>query len=327
MGYNVKIVPLPFIDKTDPLFSRVNVKVKDPLKIYHAIPTTVEEIFYTVTEVRKPPDFMTYPLQQAKMILTQSNFCKKSFSGVTEKKKIHVVNFPFPAEQFSPIGPSAKLYKKDKHKFTFLTIARVDIRKNLKVLMNAFNEEFGENKDVCLIMKMGSDRYCIPKIFYDLKLPKNIFWMRDFIKDTAMLYRAVDSYIATDNGEGWGAPTTEAMLCGLPTAAPRHSGHLDYMNNFNSFLIDVGDWEYIGQRDDNLYPDLLGAHLQWKRPKIESIKKQLRKIYETFKDIPKRDRIEMDIIKNAINIKKIVSHEFVGKQLETAFSWYEGEYK
>jgi len=327
MGYKVKITPYPFMDKKDPIYFMTKTKVENPLKVMHAIPTMPQDCFYTVTEVKKPPDYMSYALHQAHFIMTQSTFCKESFSRITQSDKIHVVNFPFIRGLFSPVGPTHDLVLKTDFKFKFFTVARVDIRKNLVTMMKAFKEEFGNDKDVCLIMKMGSDRYCIPKMFYDLDLPKNILWMRDFVPDTSMVYRAVNAYIATDCGEGWGAPTTEAMLCGIPAIAPRHSGHLDYMNDDNSFLIDVGDWENIGFRKDNLYQDLLQPQLEWKVPKYEDVKKKIRMCYEKYKDMSRDEVIEDNMIQNALKVQEIVSQEHVGDQLKSALDWYENEYR
>jgi glycosyltransferase involved in cell wall biosynthesis len=200
-------------------------------------------------------------------------------------------------------------------------------------MMNAFKEEFAGDRDVALIMKMGSDRYCIPKIFYALDLPRNIHWMRSFVPDTSDLYRGMNAYIATDNGEGWGAPTTEAMLCGIPTIAPRHSGHLDYMNDNNSYLIDVGDWEYIGfdkehpERMPNLYMDLLGPQLEWKVPLFDDIKLKMRQCYEKYKDMTREEVIADQMVQNALKVSEITSEEYVGKQLKTALDWYENEYR
>ena len=181
MGYKVKITPIPYMDKSDVLNFLTKTKVNNPLDVWHAIPTHPQKAFYTVTEVRRPPDYMSYALQQAEFIMTQSEFCKESFSHVVEKKKIHVVNFPFVGGIFNPTGPVASLKIDKNYGFKFFTVARVDVRKNLTGMMNAFKEEFAGDHDVALIMKMGSDRYCIPKIFYSLDLPKNIHWMMNIL--------------------------------------------------------------------------------------------------------------------------------------------------
>ena len=314
------------MDKNDVLYFLTKTKVENPLDIWHAISTYPQKAFYTVTEVKKPPDYIAYSLQQSDFIMTQSEFCKESFSRVTEKEKIHIVNFPFIGDIFSPIGEVASLKIDKYYNFKFFTIARVDIRKNLTAMMQAFKEEFAGDNDVCLIMKMGSDRYCIPKIFYQYDLPKNIYWMRSFIPDTSILYRSMNAYIATDCGEGWGAPTTEAMLSGIPTIAPRHSGHLDYMNDDNSFMVEVDDWSYIGFRKDNLYPDLLGPQLEWKVPTVESLKEQMWDCYQKFKGRTREAIVDDPMIKSGLEVNKIVNKEYVGAQLKQALDWYEGEY-
>jgi len=321
------------MDEKDNLFFLTKTKVENPLNVWHAISTVPQSCFYTVTEVRQPPDYMSYALKQADFIMTQSNFCKESFGRITEKEKIHIVNFPFIGDVFSPIGKVAGLKLDKEYKFKFFTIARIDIRKNLTMLVDAFKEEFTGDNDVCLIMKMGSDRYCIPKLFYKLDLQKNIYWMRVYVSDTSSLYRSVNAYVATDCGEGWGAPTTEAMLSGIPTIAPRHSGHLDYMNDDNSFLIDVGDWENIGydsqhpERPPNYYLDLLPPQLEWKVPKLESVRKNMKACYEKYKDMNREEVIADKMVQNALKVNEITSEEHVGQQLKTALEWYENEYR
>jgi glycosyltransferase involved in cell wall biosynthesis len=39
-----------------------------------------------------------------------------------------------------------------------------------------------------------------------------------------LIYSALDVYLTTTQGEGWGLPALEAMACGVPVVAPRWSG-------------------------------------------------------------------------------------------------------
>ena len=120
MGYKVKVTPVPWMDKTDVLFFLTKTQLDNPIKVWHAIATHPQDCFYTVTEVKKPPDYMAYPLQQAEFIMTQSEFCKESFSRVTEPEKIHVVNFPFIGDIFRPIGPATPFEMDKDYNFKFL---------------------------------------------------------------------------------------------------------------------------------------------------------------------------------------------------------------
>jgi len=324
LGYKVKPSPTMSLAENDPLNDLLNVKVENPLTIYHHIPSYFKKAYYTVTEVRRPPVNQSTILDKTELILTQSRFCKERFSEITDASKIKIIHFPFKKEDFSPVGPAFPLKIPKRYTFKFFCMARYDVRKNIPMLVKAFKEEFKKNRNVALIVKINSDRYCVPVEFkYAWGSPKNVFWMPEFVQITSPLYRAMDAFCIADCGEGWGAPTTEAMLCGLPTIAPRHSGHLDYMNDDNSYLIDVGNWEKIGYRDDNLYPELLHAEMEWKMPVFKDIKAKLRECYEEFKDFEKVTKPEHPMIKKALEVIKIVNPIFVGKQLKKAFKWAE----
>ena len=155
----------------------------------------------------------------------------------------------------------------------------------------------------------------------DQRLTNNIFWVPDRVKNMADLLRSVNAYVCTDFGEGWGGPCTEAMLCGLPTIMPNHSGHLNYGNKKNSWLIDVGDWEYIGYGKLNIYPDLLPPSAQVKYPKEDSIRVNLANVYEQFKDIPRVNYQNHHKIIEALKVEEIVSYRYVLNQFRTAFEW------
>lgn len=43
-------------------------------------------------------------------------------------------------------------------------------------------------------------------------------------QDLALVYNALDVYVTTTQGEGWGLPTLEAMACGVPCIVPDWSG-------------------------------------------------------------------------------------------------------
>ena len=145
--------------------------------------------------------------------------------------------------------------------------------------------------------------------------------MTDTVPYMADLLRSVNAYVCTDFGEGWGGPCTEAMLCGVPTIMPNHSGHLNYGNKKNSWLIDVGDWEHIGYDKPNMYPLLLPPSAQVKFPKEESIKRQMAKVYFEFQDFERESYQYHPKIVEALKVEEIVSYKYVLNQFITAFEW------
>ena len=69
-------------------------------------------------------------------------------------------------------------------------------------------------------------------------LPKVHILIEKF-KDIAPLYKAADCLVSASSFEGFGLPMLEALAADLQVIAPRASGQLDFLNDDNSFLIDV----------------------------------------------------------------------------------------
>lgn len=323
--YMVRIVPNIPIEESDPFWFLTQMQSRVDIRVWNLIPTfpiQQDEGYCTVTELGKPPDLQIMNMNNAGFVISLGRFATEVFKAhLDDPEKVFQVNFPIPRGIYRPDGAKYKLNLPKQYKFKFLFVGRIDVRKNLPDLIKAFTEEFGKNDDVCLILKIGSGDHCIPKWLMDLYPSKNIFWLEDNVPFMAKLYRSVNAYICTDLGEGWAAPCSEAMLSGIPTIAPAHSGHLDYMTKRNSWLIKTHDWSPIGFRSDNLLTDLLPPSGLVKYPRFGSIKGQMRLVYEEFKDLGRKQYIEHPKIKKALSIERLVNYKLIAKQLDVAFSW------
>ncbi len=319
------------LDKNDEYYYLQDLELKNPIKVANFIPLsplrTKKSGFCTCTELRKPPPEQIINLNKADFILSLSSFSTNSYKAVVDNpEKVFQVNFPMFRKEYDPKGISLKLTNLDKYKFRFLTVGRIDVRKNLDTLIKSFSEEFGKNPNVCLILKIYSPDICVPLWIKKQKPSNNIFWFDQKIPEMSVLYRSADAYITTDLGEAWSGPTMEAMLCGLPTIAPRHSGHLDYMNNRNSYLIDVSDWKPIGHREDNIYERLLPSYGEVKYPLEKSIKERMREVYNEFRGRSRVEVLSNEKIKNALKIQYKVDGSVILKQLDKCFEWVTEKY-
>jgi len=326
-NYIVKVKPRVRLEKIDALYGLTQIPdpTDDMITVHNLIPlyplSERKAGFCTATEIGKPTDEMIYNMNNADFVLALSDYSTEVYRKVIDNKdKIFTVNFPIPKGLYSPEGPKISFQIPQHYKFKFLFVGRIDIRKNIPALIQAFKEEFGHKKDVCLLLKLTSPDYCIPKWIMDIRPTKNIFWIPDFIADIPKLYRSVNSYVCADLGEGWGAPCCEAMLSGLPTIMPRHSGHLSYGNDKNSYLVDVGKWEHIGYRE-NKYAQLLPPYGIIKQPNMDNLKLKLREVYNEFKGLEKNEYVKHPKIKEALKVQEIVDYPYVFKQLDKAFTW------
>lgn len=333
-GYRVKAESLGYrMKQEDPLFNTQNIELKNPITVWNIIPnypaTGKKAGYCTCTEIKNPPRQMLINMEDAKFVIALSSHSTNIYKDIlSDPAKVHKVNFPMFRGDYSPIGKTIKWKNLNEYKFKFVFVGRIDVRKNIETLIRAFKEEFGRSRNVCLLLKIYSPDYNVP-LWLSLQKPtKNIFWMKDRISNMGLLYRSSNAYVCSDLGEAWGGPCTEAMLCGIPTIAPRHSGHLDYMNDKNSYLVEVEkEWRPIGRRNDNIYENLLPSDGLVKYPIIDSLKQKMREVYNEFKGLSRVEVLDHHKIREAFKVQDLVSEETVFNQLKKAFDWVEENYQ
>jgi len=119
-------------------------------------------------------------------------------------------------------------------------------RKNISNLVKYFIETFAGRKDVGLVLKTNMARNTpqdkeivvnrlkqIKSLFPPAVVPP-IYLVHGSLteEEMASLYThpQIKAYVSLAAGEGFGIPTLEAAMCGLPVIATNWSGHLDFMN-------------------------------------------------------------------------------------------------
>jgi len=293
-GYNTKIMPMDNLDPKDPLSTllvRSDKDLENSLQIVHQIPTTVPNLegYFTVTEFNMCPPEWWESLLHAKLILTQSKFCKDIFGSIPgmNKSKIKVVYYPMPAYCVEK-GPNLR-QKLHFNNDTFIigSIFEWVARKKPELMWEAFINEFKPDEKVLFLNKIQP-----PNFFRDWWYRFNQYRKKDpriqlingFVEDMGTLYRTFDCTCSPTAGEGWGAVLSESMACGIPTIGSKHSGNLEYMTDQNSWLVDVDPWSEVGSDHTNHLPEfLLHKYQKWRLPKVDSIQKAMREIYEIWK--------------------------------------------
>ena len=188
------------------------------------------------------------------------------------------------------------IFKKDKS-FKFLNISaphglgRKD-RKGLDILIEAFKEEFGDNPEFTLILKINTI-YCdlynkklgkqfnLHKYLFDL-IPegfdtKNIAIITRYLSTEELnnLYNSVDCGVFPARSEGFGLSQCELAKLGIPTITTNYSS----TNEFSDPRLRIKIKKELEPLDYDIYPYGKGLFAE---PDVNSLRKIMRMVYEEY---------------------------------------------
>lgn len=266
-------------------------------------------------------------------IWTPSSFCKNSM----ERAGLGSVDGGI---RVMPLGVDTSMFSREKAdepryipgnlggplagKYKFLTVMGYSERKGVSILVRAFAEEFGlgngglDAGKVALYFKGGwydinKAKLEVARMIADIKNPPYIHMDFNIYPDDVLvsLYNACDCFVLPSRGEGYGEPYCEAMSLGMPTIGTRWSGNLEFMNDNNSYLIDIDgfaeeprcNWVtsyYVGQK--------------FAVPSIGHLRQLLRYVYENREDANRKGALAREWMVN--NFDWSVSCKRMMKRLE-----------
>lgn len=231
-------------------------------------------IGYTMLEVDGvPANWVNYINTYLTELWVPSTFNQHTFKKSGVKVPIKVVPLGVDTNRFNPyVEP---LMRSDK--FSFLCVCEWGERKNVHLLMRAFQAEFKKTEPVQLILRTGSHD---PSVNVEKELSqydlRNIVLLTQQYDSHQMpsLFKSADCFVLPSSGEGWGLPYAEAMACGLPVIGTAWSANLDFMNHENSYLL----------RAERIVPAVARCPLyigfNWALPDVVHLRKLLRHVYE-----------------------------------------------
>ena len=162
--------------------------------------------------------------------------------------------------------------------FTFLHISSGLARKGIEELITAYCLAFSRRDPVLLVIKTFENPTNTIDTWLEqptsrAKFAPAIQVVSEELDQQQMdfLYQVADALVLPTRGEGFNLPAAEGMARGLPVIVTRHSGHLDFCTDENSFLIDcVYDFSTSHLKIPNSY---------WARPSIEHLVRALKTAY------------------------------------------------
>ncbi|MFM1655479.1 glycosyltransferase [Brevibacillus sp. B_LB10_24] len=172
--------------------------------------------------------------------------------------------------------------------FYFLSVFDWSMRKGWDILLRAYLEEFTEDDDVSLILKVSrvnepstNPQSIITDMLQKLgvRKPPHIHMIIKKMSDEELagLYAAADCFVLPSRGEGWGRPYMEAMAMELPAIGTRWSGQLEFMNDDNSYLIELEGLVPIDAAASGMPPHFHGH--RWAEPSADHLKSLMRHVY------------------------------------------------
>jgi glycosyltransferase involved in cell wall biosynthesis len=305
------------------LASMVNASIPYTHKIMHCTPehyvkyieNGVKHVGFIYWETSRVPDeWVTWfnEYVDAQIVCCDYTFDVLTECGVT--KPIFKLLPPFDMKDFDGVTPYQLEGVRDDT-FVFYSIFQWTERKNPMGLLLAYLTEFSGEEDVILVLKtyrsntsMEEQNYIRKTIGYiknELRMksfPK-IFFIGDLLtKDQVLgLHARGDCCVIPSRSEGLAMPHAEAMASGKPVIATRLGGHMEFMNDDNSYLVDYQLSPVYGMP---WIPWYRGDQV-WAEPNIMQIRKHMRYVYEN-RDAAKEVGIKArDTIREKLDIKKI----------------------
>ncbi len=172
--------------------------------------------------------------------------------------------------------------------FNFLSVFDWHQRKGPDLLLRAYLNEFQAGEDVALILKVcqinnsSLDIEAEIASFIEVEMGMTlestppVILLNGFLPASEMprLYASANAFVLPTRGEGWG-PFMEPMACGIPVIATRWSGQLDYLNDDNSFLIDL---EGVAPVPSDVDLEVFAGHC-WAAPSVDHLRQRMREVY------------------------------------------------
>ena len=259
--------------------------------------------FFLHEGTKTPPGWVEKIQMSVEKFFVPSNATRNLFRWSGLKTPIKVI----------PYGVS-EIYKpkkeEDEENFIFLSVnswtGKMGDRKGTDLLIKAFNEEFGDNPKIILVLKISTfwtnpQDYlrCIHEILG--YVPENIMVNSEYMpeKQLVEVYQKADCFVAPTRGESFGLTILNAKACGLPVIVTKdmNSGHMDFCIDDSSLLIDTLG---IAQADPQFYCKENYQPIVSK----ESLKKQLRFAFENKKKLSDKALNNSEKIKEEFNWKK-----------------------
>lgn len=240
------------------------------------------KVAYTVWESTRIPADWQKPLGATDRIWVPSTWGRQvMIDNGFPARQVDVVPEGVDATLFCPDGPKTDAFG-DGPEFRFLNIGRYEDRKGTRLLIEAFDAEFGPDEPVKLLVACHNSHdkdYDLPAILRSIGIRHShkLAFIPPFksFELVASLYRACDAFVSPFRAEGWGLPLIEAMACGLPVIATDYSAPRDFLGAESYRLKN-----HMVAIDKPYFESIDGDYGVWAEPDRDHLRVLMRTVYE-----------------------------------------------
>jgi len=183
------------------------------------------------------------------------------------------------------------------------------------LLVKAFSEEFKDEEDVQLILKLNKIYQGNQDLDNDVSnwIVKsgnpNIYIIDNNLTEDEMIKftQTADCMVFPTRCEGFGIPILESIACGVPTIVTSKGGQMDFCHSNYNYLIDVECEEWAPWQ----YPYQLS---KWFRPDIKHLRALMREVYENYEEAEKKAEKGSEYVRKCFTWERAINH------LEEAFN-------
>lgn len=271
-------------------------------------------------------------LNSMNKIITISEFSKQGM--LTTKVQDRKVNVPidvieYPVKQFNKTINTTN-FDSIKTKFNFIHVGQWAPRKNLEKMITWFIEEFKNDSDVGLILKLQTksnstpDRYECKRKLFDITNKYNdrkckIYFLHGDMSDqeihNLIMLDSTKVFVSATHGEGWGLGLFEAAYSGLPVVTPDFSGYKEFLyadkpdkngkNKLRPYFQRV-NFELKQLEPQHFMPGLLQPGMFWAYPMENDFKRKIREIYKDYGRFKKQAVELKDWIQNRFTMEQTI---------------------
>jgi glycosyltransferase involved in cell wall biosynthesis len=261
-----------------------------------------KNINYTTWEADKIPSnwLDVYRKYKTSAIITPCKWNQDVFSNQVAIP-VHVLPHALEKKYIVESQPIKELEPVLQDKFVVFSMSQWQKRKGFDKLIQAFCMEFKDQKDVLLLIKtygvlMGD--YNNNKLAQKQAITKEILEYKNSVfldggknpntsivaitdvlpyENIAWLYKKSNLFALLTRGEGFGLTIAESIMNEIPVMVTDKTGHMDFVDSVNSFLVDSHLHPYVEKVEYH-------CDMNWAEPDLLSARKNLRSAYNLWKE-------------------------------------------